>query len=113
MPKKKRLLLVQPTRHQPKTAFSRLPPLHRADLEGPLRVRFGAFARLCRMSAICAFETSVDVSCRREADIADRGRVRRSWADSARSGVASGMTGVHAKAAVPFERAIRFDEGGR
>ena len=55
MPKKKRLLLVQPTRHQPKTAFSRLPPLHRADLEGPLRVRFGAFARLCRMSAICAF----------------------------------------------------------
>jgi hypothetical protein len=57
VPKKKRLLLVQPTRHQPKTAFSRLPPLHRADLEGPLRVRFGAFARLCRMSAICAFET--------------------------------------------------------
>jgi hypothetical protein len=58
VPKKKRLLLVQPTRHQPKTAFSRLPPLHRADLEGPLRVRFGAFARLCRMSAICAEGTS-------------------------------------------------------
>jgi hypothetical protein len=34
---------------------------------------------------------------------------RRKWADSARSGVASGMTGVHAKAAVPCEREIRFD----
>jgi hypothetical protein len=59
VPKKKRLLLVQPTRHQPKTAFSRLPPLHRADLEGPLRVRFGAFARLCRMSAICALRPAI------------------------------------------------------
>jgi hypothetical protein len=39
VPKKKRLLLAQPTRHQPKTAFSRLPPLHRADLEGRLWVR--------------------------------------------------------------------------
>jgi len=41
VPKKKRLLLVQPTRHQPKTAFSRLPPLHRADpAQGPIwRVR--------------------------------------------------------------------------
>jgi hypothetical protein len=34
---------------------------------------------------------------RREADIADRGRVRLSWADSANTRVASGRTGVRAK----------------
>jgi len=72
VPKKKRLLLVQPTRHQPKTAFSRLPPLHRADLEGPLRVRFGAFARLCRMTAICAIRPKTRVDVQRTLQTAGR-----------------------------------------
>jgi hypothetical protein len=53
-------------------------------------------------TAICAFETWGDVSNRREADIADRGRVRRSWAGSARTRVGSGRTGVRAEAAIPL-----------
>ena len=35
--------LAQPTHLQPKTAFSRLPPVHRAGLEGQQRVDFGAY----------------------------------------------------------------------
>jgi hypothetical protein len=39
------------------------------------------------MTAVCAFETWGDVSCRRQPDIADRGRGRRSWAESVPSRV--------------------------
>jgi hypothetical protein len=39
---------------------------------------------------------------RREADIADRDDGRRNWGDSGPTGVASGRTGVRAKAAVPL-----------
>ena len=39
---------------------------------------------------------------RRLADVADRGRGHRNWADSARTVVASGRTGVRAEAAFPL-----------
>ena len=39
---KKHLCFWPNLRHQPKTAFSRLPPLHRANLEGRLRVEGGS-----------------------------------------------------------------------
>ena len=45
---------------------------------------------------------------RRLADVADRFRGRLSWAESATTGAASGMTGVRAIASVPFEREIGF-----
>jgi hypothetical protein len=38
--------------------------------------------------------------CRREADIADAGLERRSWADTAPTAVAPGRTGAHAEAVI-------------
>ena len=67
MPKKKLLLLAQPTRHQRKTDLSRLPPLHRADLEGRLRVDFACSPQRWGMTAVCAFRPAgVDVAGFRE-----------------------------------------------
>jgi hypothetical protein len=42
---------------------------------------------------------------RREAGIADRGCVRRNWADSTPTGVASGRTGVGTKAVIRLRSA--------
>jgi hypothetical protein len=84
------IMVPQPLRQGPRTATI----FFRTVRKRPL------FAHLRRLS---------EVSNRRKADIACRDCERRKWADSARSGVASGMTGVHAKAAVPCEREIRFD----
>jgi hypothetical protein len=49
-------------RLQPKTAFSRFPPVHRAEPEGPLRVDLTRSPSRRRTTGICAKETAgVDV----------------------------------------------------
>ena len=55
---KKHLCFWPNLRHQPKTAFSRLPPLHRANLEGRLRVDLTRSRSRRRMTAICAKRTT-------------------------------------------------------
>ena len=49
-----------------------------------------------------------DVAYRRIADVADCGLGRLSWAESALAGVASGRTGVRAKAAAPLRARNRL-----
>src|ERR1700691_1969242 len=46
-------LLARPSL-QPKSAFSRFPPVHRADLEGQQRVDLNRSSRGPRMTALCA-----------------------------------------------------------
>ena len=59
---KKHLCFWPNLRHQPKTAFSRLPPLHRANLEGRLRVDFAHSPSRQGRPAFCAQGTAgVDV----------------------------------------------------
>jgi hypothetical protein len=57
------------------------------------------------MAGICAKRST---ACRRRADIADRGRLRRSWAESAPKGTASGRTAVWAKAGIPVRARNRL-----
>jgi hypothetical protein len=55
-------------------AYGRIPPVHRADLEGQLSVELTSSPRRRVMSAICAIEQLRrlgDVANRRLADIAD------------------------------------------
>lgn len=49
-----------------------------------------------------------NVANRRKLPVADRDLQCLNWAESAPTGVASGRTGVRAKAAVPLEREIAF-----
>jgi hypothetical protein len=56
----------------------------------------------CKSAAADIRRERLNVADRREADIADWDDGRRIWADSAPTGVASGRTGVRAKAAVPL-----------
>ena len=63
---------------QPSTAFQVIPPVYRTNLQGALRVDLTHSPRCWCMTAICAFETWGDVSCRRLATIGDRGDRRRS-----------------------------------
>jgi hypothetical protein len=65
-------------------------------------------ARPSTVAAICATATPVSVRNRREADIADRGRVRRTWADCGPTGVPSGRTGVWGKPAFRSDHEIAF-----
>jgi len=80
----------------------RIPSVPGTNKEGQQRVDLARSPSQQYMTAICAFETSGDVSCRRIADVADRRRVGRlNWAGTGLTGTASGRTGVGAKAAIP------------
>ena len=95
----------------PKTAFSRLPPVHRLIL----KVAFGSTSPVCR--AVCERPVFAHSGrSRRKPAVADRGLGRLNWADCGPTRVASGRTRVRAGAVIPlqarngFHRPKRFSK---